>query len=324
VAGPATRAGLTTRFPSFGEHGGYESFYVRAVDPERPRSVWLRHTVLQAPGGPPVGSSWLTLFDADLPAPMASKASAPEPEVDGWLRVGDSAFGPDGVRGAAGPAEWDLRWTGTEPVLRHLPKSFMYSAPLPRTKLESPRPAVAVDGRVTFGDRTVALDRWPGMVGHNWGAQHAERWIWLHGTLFDDHPDAWLDIALGRVRIGPVLTPWVANGVISLRGERIRVGGAARPKVNEGPLHLDLALAGREARLRLTVHSRRDQTVVWRYADPDGHEHHVANCSLAELEAVVVPKGKTSTVLRTAYGGTYELGMRETPSGLTVQPFPDP
>jgi hypothetical protein len=316
---------MTTRFPLFGDDGGYESFYVRAVDPGRARSVWLRHTVHQAPGHAPVGSIWLTLFDDSLPAPLAYKATEPDPRPDGWLVVGDSAFGPGGVHGAAGPAEWDLDWIGDEPPLRHLPKSFMYSAPLPRTKLESPRPAVLVDGRVTFGERTTPVEGWPGMVGHNWGAQHAERWIWLHGMLFEDRPDAWLDIALGRVRIGPLLTPWIANGVVSLDGERIRIGGtAARAQVNEGPSHLDLKVAGHDAQLRLTVHSRRAQTVVWRYADPDGHEHHVANCSIAELEAVVIPRGRTSATLRTAYGGTYELGMREVPAGLTIQPFPDP
>jgi hypothetical protein len=324
VAGSATRSGLITRFPSFGAEGGYESFYVRAVDPGAPRSVWLRHTVLQAPGGPPIGSTWLTVFDASLPAPLTYKASESDPRVEGWLRVGDSVFAPDGVHGAAGPAEWDLDWTGDAPVLRHLPKSFMYSAPLPRTKLESPRPAVAVSGRVTVGERTFAVDGWPGMVGHNWGAQHAERWIWLHGTLFEDRPDDWLDLALGRVRLGPLLTPWVVNGVVCVNGERLRIGGAARPHVQEGPSHLDLRVHSHDARLRLTVHGNRPQTVVWRYADPDGHEHHVANCSIAEMEAVVIPRDRTAAVLRTAHGGTYELGAREVPEGLTVEPFPDP
>jgi hypothetical protein len=325
LARAATRSGLTTRFPFFGESGGYESFYVRAVDPDRPRSVWLRHTVHQAPGEEPVGSIWLTVFDGDRPEPLAYKASSPGPEVDGWLRVGESSFGSDGVRGGAGPATWDLTWTGDEPPLRHLPKSFMYSAPLPKTKLESPRPHVHVSGQVTFGGEVFELDGWPGMIGHNWGAQHAERWIWLHGVLFDDRPDDWLDIALGRIRVGRVLTPWVANGVISLNGERIRIGGlGARLHANEGPSHLDLNLHGHDARLRLTVHSNRPQTVVWRYADPDGGEHHVANCSIAELEAVVIPRDGPAAKLRTAYGGTYELGAREVPANLPVQPFPDP
>jgi hypothetical protein len=325
VARTATRSGLTTRFPFFGAEGGYESFYLRAVDPERPRSVWLRHTVLQAPDGSPVGSAWATVFDAELPAPLTAKASAPDPEPDGWLRVGASAFGPTGVHGSAGSASWDLEWTGDEPALRHLPKSFLYSAPLPRTKLESPRPGVRFDGHVAVGGRATEVRDWPGMVGHNWGAQHAERWIWLHGTLFEDRPGDWLDIALGRVRLGPLLTPWIANGVVSLDGTRLRVGGtAARAHVGEGPSHLDLRVDGHDARLRLTVHSRRSQTVVWRYADPDGGEHHVANCSIAELEAVVQPRDATPTTLRTAHGGAYELGMRETPAGLPVQPFPDP
>jgi hypothetical protein len=325
MARAATRSGLTTRFPFFGEAGGYESFYVRAVDPDRPRSVWLRHTVHQAPGEEPVGSIWLTVFDGDRPKPLAYKESSASPQVDGWLRVGESSFGSDGVHGSAGPARWDLTWTGDEPPLRHLPKSFMYSAPLPKTKLESPRPHVHVSGKVTFGGEVFELDGWPGMIGHNWGAQHAERWIWLHGVLFEDHPDDWLDIALGRVRLGRVLTPWVANGVISLNGERVRIGGlGARLHANEGPSHLDLNLHGHEARLRLTVHGNRPQTVVWRYADPDGSEHHVANCSIAELEAVVIPRDGLAATLRTAYGGTYELGAREVPANLAVQPFPDP
>jgi hypothetical protein len=326
VARAATRSGLTTRFPLFGAGGGYESFYVRAVDPDRARSVWLRHTVHQSPGGEPVGSAWLTVFDADRPAPLAYKESTTDLEPDGWLRIGASTFGPTGVHGAAGPARWDLDWTGDEAGLRHLPKSIMYTAPLPRTKLESPRPHVRVDGSVRFDDTSVDVSGWPGMVGHNWGAQHAERWIWLHGVCFEDRPDAWLDIALGRVRIGPLLTPWIANGVISLNGERLRVGGtAARAHVVEHPTALDLRVDSHDARLRLTVHGNREQTVVWRYADPDGSEHHVANCSIAEVEAVVHPhRAGTDVVLRSAHGGAYELGAREVPAGLAVQPFPDP
>ena len=328
MAGPATRPGLRPRFPHFGAGGGYESYYVRAVDPERPRSVWLRHTIHQAAGEAPVGSAWITVAGAGDGGPLAHKASSEEPAVAGGrLHIGDSAFGRDDVEGAAGPAEWELRWTGDEPPLRHLPAELLYRAPLPKTKLESPRPAVAVHGRVTVGTETVELDGWPGMVGHNWGAQHAERWIWLHGIAFADRPGDWLDLALGRVRVGPATTPWVANGVVSLGGRRLRIGGVAvRPRVAEGPLHLDLAVPGGRgsARLRLTVHSPRAETVVWRYADPDGSEHHVANCSVAELEAVVQPRGEAPVVLRTAHGGVYELGMRERPDGLAVLPFDDP
>ncbi len=58
------------------------------------------------------------------------------------------------------------------------------------------------------------------MVGHNWGAQHAERWIWLHGAGFAEDQDAWIDVALGRIKVGPLTTPWIANGALCLGGER--------------------------------------------------------------------------------------------------------
>src|SRR6476661_2581948 len=75
------------------------------------------------------------------------------------------------------------------------------------------------------GEREIELLDWQGMVGHNWGSEHAERWIWLHGVGFEQAPDAWLDVALGRVMIAGAMTPWIANGALSLEGRRLRIGG---------------------------------------------------------------------------------------------------
>lgn len=320
--GPAVAA----RFGGFGAAGGYESFYLRAVDPAGGRAVWLRHTVHQAPNAAPLGSIWVTLFDAAAGAPVAHKATLPDPRPEnGWLTIGDSRFGPDGVTGTAGPARWDLRWEGDEPPLRHLPSAWMYRTRLPKTKLESPHPAARFSGTVTVGETTFTLDGWPGMVGHNWGAEHAERWIWLHGVAFDERPDAWLDLSLGRVRLGPLTTPWVAAGALSIDGERIRLDARSRPRVRETPTSLSLrARAGRAGRVELRVDAPEAATVVWRYANPDGHEHHTANCSIAAMQLTWRPRGGPPVALRTAHGGAYELGMRETTHGLAVQPFGDP
>jgi hypothetical protein len=162
-----------------------------------------------------------------------------------------------------------------------------------------------VSGTVTVDGETLTLDGWPGMTGHNWGAEHAERWIWLHGTLFGGEPDAWLDLAVGRVRLGPFTTPWIANGALSRGGERRRIRGVAR--VDETPHRAQVRVGG----LTVTATSRPEATVVWRY----GSDHHVANCSVAALAV---------DGLETAHGGAYELGMRETAHGLAVQPFADP
>ena len=68
----------------------------------------------------------------------------------------------------------------------------MYRARLPRTKLLSPAPAARFSGSLTVDGRSIDVDGWRGMAGHNWGAQHAERWIWLHGLTEDGD---WLDAA---------------------------------------------------------------------------------------------------------------------------------
>ncbi len=154
----------------------------------------------------------------------------------------------------------------------YLPRDWMYRAPLPRTKALSLMPAVRVSGTVTVRDRTFALHRWPGMVGHNWGAEHAERWIWLHGTCFGGHEDdSWLDLIVGRVRVGPWTTPWVANGCLALDGRRHRLGGIGRvrdTRVDERPERAELWIPGEDLSLRIEVQAPPRSVVGWIYSDP--------------------------------------------------------
>lgn len=308
------------RFPHLVRGGGYESYYARAVDPASGAAVWLRHTVhMSGRGSAPVGSLWLTVFGGEGGV-VATKASTPDVSVpaDGWIQIAGSILGPRGVRGEGGGARWDLRWSSRERPLQHLPSRLLYAAPLPRTKPVSPLPAVLLHGEVELGGRTLSLDGWPGMVGHNWGREHAERWIWLHGIAFAGASDTWLDLTAGRVRVAGRLSPWVVAGGLSVAGERTRIGGlrrGGRAVIDESPLALTLSCGG----LRLTARSPAPQTVVWRYADPDGSEHHVANCSAAALQ--LDWRGRR---FETGYGGAYELGMREHDHGLPVQPFADP
>ena len=252
-------------------------------------------------------------------------------EGDGaWIRIGQSRLGPGRAVGRA-PADrcdaaWELSFEGAEPALRHLPREWMYEARLPRTKVESPHPGARFGGRVRAGERTIEVDGWPGMVGHNWGAQHAERWIWLNGLGFDSHPDAWLDMAIGRVRLGPLTTPWVANGCLSLDGVRHRVGGL-RPlrasAVREAPERCEFSLTGCDVSVHGSVGSARKHVVGWVYADPDGSEHHTANGSIATMTLRVERRGAAPLELRTEGGGVYEVGMRERDYGVPIQPFPD-
>jgi len=312
--------------------GGYESYYVKACHPGEPLGIWLRYTVHKRPGREPKGSLWVTLFDRTAEGPVALKQTFPAPGTgDGDLiRVGDSRLGRDGLQGQAQAGErsaaWDLRFRGEDP-LRHLPRPWMYSAPLPRTKLLSPWPGAVFDGSIEIDGRALELARWPGMVGHNWGAEHAERWIWLHGAAFTDQgPGTWIDVALGRVKVGPLTTPWVANGALSLDGVRHRLGGLGAVRathVAERPDGCELTLPGEDLELQVTLGAPRSAFVGWIYADPDGSEHHTVNCSVADMELDLRRGQGPPLTLRCEAGAAYELGMRERDHGMEIQPFPD-
>jgi hypothetical protein len=339
--------------------GMYESFYLRAVAPDRPAGVWIRYTVHKRGGRvptPPTGSVWCTVWEGPA-RPYMHKLTSEELSVPagGWIAVGDSQMGPGEAVGACGEARWSLRFASAEPELRHLPHALLYRAPLPRTKLSSPMPAGRFEGVLELGGRTLALDGWRGMVGHNWGTQHAERWIWLHGVGFAEEPGAWIDVAIGRVRMAGVTSPWVANGALRIGGERLRLGGlgARGLLVAERPSHCVLSLPGTGgAVVEAHVQAPPAALAGWRYADPDGGggdredrdgldgrgedrddrgdtrraaaaQHDVSNCSIAALTLVVRRPGRAARTLRTAHGAAYELGMRERDHGVSIAPFGD-
>jgi hypothetical protein len=311
---------------------GYESWYLKASHPTEPIGVWIRYTTHQKPGEPERGSVWFTLF-ANGGGPQAAKVTL-EPEAlsrggNAFVRIGDALIATGRAKGSALAASWDLTFDNDEPELRHLPSEWMYTVRLPRTKLTTPFPAARFSGSIGFGERTIELDGWPGMVGHNWGTEHAERWIWLQGSGFEGRgEDTWLDVAIGRIKIGPWTTPWVANGALSLDGERHRVGGIGKVRstvIDEHPDHCVFTLPGQDLTVRGQVRAPRQRFVGWVYADPDGSEHNTVNCSIAGLTLdVEQATSEASTVgLATPHGAAYELGMRETDHGIPIQPFPD-
>jgi hypothetical protein len=321
------------RFPHVAANAGhYESFYVKACHPSEPLGMWIRYTVHKRPGAAPRGSVWLALFDAAADAPWAVKETLDDvgAGADHHIHVGRSRFEPGRVRGGAVAgqrlASWDLAFDAPGEPFRHLPADLLYRAPLPRTKLLSPYPDARFTGMLEAGGRSIDVDGWRGMVGHNWGAQHAERWIWMHGAGFAGRHDAWFDAAFGRVAVGPWTTPWIANGVLSLDGERHRLGGIGatrRTEVRETPTRCTFALPGKGMTVQGDVGAPPERFVGWIYADPDGSEHHAVNCSISDMTLTVSRPGRPALTLRVEAGAAYELGMRERDHGIAIQPYPD-
>ena len=328
--------------------GHYESFYLKACRPDGGRGIWIRHTVHKRPGAEPTGSIWFTLFDREAGAPRATKLTVPASELsapaDAWIHVADAEIGPGEAEGSLAVeapaaaaaanastitrATWSLRFDGDRRPCHYLPADWLYEAPLPRTKFVAPFPDAVFDGTVEVDGESVEIAGWPGMIGHNWGTEHAERWIWLEGTGFADSPHTWFDAGAARVKLGRRTSPWVPSGFLSLDGVRHRLGGLGAirsSQIEETPTGCSFLLPGKDIVVHGRVEAPAKDFVGWIYADPNpkGGEHHTVNCSVADLELTVEQPGRPARKLTLPGGAAYELGMRETDHGIPIQPFPD-
>jgi hypothetical protein len=322
------------RFPQAAKAGHYESFYIKACRPGGGQGIWIRHTVHQRPGAEPNASIWFVLFDREAGGPRATKVTVPAADlsapIGSWIRVDRAEIGPGKASGSietgALQASWDLTFAGDAEPCKYLPADWLYAAPVPRTKFVAPFPSARFDGRLEIDGQEIALEGWPGMIGHNWGSEHAERWVWLEGTGFPDSPDTYFDAGAARIKIGRRTTPWLPSGMLVLDGEAHRLGGFGKIRstsVEELPTACEFVLPGKDIVVRGRVSAPQKDFVGWVYADPKGPEHHTVNCSVSDLELTVERSGRSSRKLTLAAGGAYELGMRETDHGIPIQPYPD-
>ncbi len=324
------------RFPGVAAKAGhYESFYIKACEPGGGRGVWIRHTVHKRPGAEPNASIWFVLFDRAAEGPRATKVTVPAAQLavpsGSWIRVGDAEIGPGGAEGSvdtdALSAAWSLTFAAAAEPCKYLPADWLYEAPLPKTKFVAPVPLASFDGRLEIDEeQSIEFGGWPGMVGHNWGSEHAERWVWLEGTGFADAPGTYFDAGGARVKLGRRSSPWIPSGMLMLEGEPHRLGGLGAIRsasIEESPTACSFVLPGKDIVVRGRVSAPQKDFVGWVYADPKGPEHNTVNCSVADLELTVERPGLPARELTLAAGGAYELGMRETDHGIPIQPYPD-
>lgn len=323
------------RFPQ--QQAGYESWFIRAADPAGGRALWLRYTVHAGPGHGPVGSLWLTLFDAAAGGPVALKQSffdappVPGAVGDGYVRIGGAAIGPGHAEGAIrapqGEASWALGFDTAEPPALGLPAERMYGWPVPRAKPVSIHPATTLQGTLNVGGRELSVDGWRGCVGHNWGPEHTPEWVWLQGVGFAGAEDAWLDAAFGRVRVGPVLTPWLGSGWLHLDGRRHKLGdlkGLRATRVMPRAGGCGFRLVGSGLTVDGSVEAPAAGSVAWRYSDPADTERLVVHCSTSTLTLRVGEDGRPVRVFVLREGAGYEHGSPRPIPGVAVAPFTDP
>jgi hypothetical protein len=301
--------------------GGYESWFVSARDPASRRALWIRHTRHRPVQGPESVALWCTVIDPEHgqpPAVVKQVFSAFPP---------GAAAGPGQFRGqatmGAHSARWDLAITGGQPPLRPLRPPVLYRAPLPRTKLEATVPDGHLTGELEIDGRAVTVSGWRATAGRNWGSEHADSWVWLHAAGFAAAPQAWLELVLARIRVGPARSPWTAMGALSLSGERIVLGGLGRrPRVDARPDRLTAGVPSPRARLQLSVTTDDDDPVTVAYTGPGGGTRTVRHAALARVELTLHRPGNPEATLSSSHGA-YEYGSSQPIPGIVPQPLPE-
>ena len=287
----------------------YESHYLTATAPEGGRAVWLRYTADKHAGGPPEGTLWCTAFTSGRAPVQRREAVAGRlavPPAGVWARIGESEIAPGRATGGVADCRWDVTWTAEAEPVPYLPARFLYDRSVPRSNGVALVPSARLAGTVDVAGEPIDLTGWRGMVGHNWGRDHAEQWVWLHaGGLADRDGDGWFDLVLARVRLGPLLTPWIATGALQLDGERRALGGPATAlrgvRVEDQGERLRVELPGG---VLVETTSPATDTATWDYASPAGPGRLVRNCSIAD--GTITLSGRTPLEVRGGFA--VELG----------------
>ncbi len=302
---------------------GYESWFVSARDPEATCALWIRRTALDVGERAVDVAAWCTTFQGSqahtVKQVWRKDDVPPELTASATRFAGTAAMG--GTR-----ATWELSVTpeDAEP-LRPLRPRALYRLPVPRTKTEVPVPLGTLRGRLDVAGRSWQVHGWPATVGHNWGAEHAEQWAWLHGAHLGRM--TWLELVLARVRVGGRLTPWLATGALAIGARRWFLGSPLRPAlVHEVlPTVLDATVEVGAARVRVHADAVGRAATPVEYRDPTGSTRIVVHTGLAPTVVTVFSsRGESSSMHGVA---AFEVGSvdgwpRIRPAALPLEGAP--
>jgi hypothetical protein len=310
--------------------GHVESHFLKGNSPDGKRALWLKCTLLvPSNGAEPVAELWAIAFDRDHPGgPRANKRTYPIAHAqlrtapfslqlpDGELRHG-AARGELGFDGRGGPRlRWDVRFGCPEHEFRPFPSPRMYSGAFPRTKTLTPVPDTTLDG---FFE--VDGERWE-VTGFA-PAQHA--YAWAHANALCPLPGSascqrvWLEVISGRVRLGPLLTPWLTTAAIAIDGELFRFDGPRAllsRSIQCDARSFAFTLRRRDATLKARLWADDAQLAGLCYRDPDGQELACLNSKLAHAQVSLTVRGRTWS-LQTDQAAL-ELGTRRTDHGVKL------
>jgi hypothetical protein len=312
--------------------GHVESYFLKANSRGGRRAIWIKHTV-RIPAGRPedaVAEVWAVAFHRGDPAfPVAVKASSPLASA----RFRASPFRAEHEHGilesgrARGEIEsqghtigWSLEFDPTGPTHYPYPLASMYTGAFPRTKSLTPVPDTGVLGAVEVDGQRWVLGGWRGMQGHNWGPEHTPAYAWLHCNSWEGGEEGFLEGMSGRVRVGPVLSPWISAFALHLDGRTHRFDGPRTllgADVDVEPCRFRFRARAPGAELTGVVVARKEETAGLVYENPDGSRVYCLNSKIASGRFALRREGRAPLELRSRQVAL-EVGTQRVDHGVKI------
>lgn len=320
------------RFAPGNPEGHYESYFLRANDPRRPLAFWIRYTVFQPEGRPSdaLGELWAIWFDGENGAHHALKAEVPIDRCtfarnafdvrvdDSWLREGELQGRIPGEAEVA----WRLQYRSLQPPVFLLPAKT-YDRSFPRAKSIACAPVAEFQGELRVGGRSVAVENWRGSQNHNWGRRHTDHYAWGQVVGFEGDPDAFLEVATARVRMGPVWTPFMTLLVLRFGGREIVVNRpveAVRARARFGFFWWNFSVQRGGIQVRGRIEAPAESFVGLRYKNPPGGEKHCLNSKIARCEVAVEDRrAGESVVLESPHRAAFEILTDDPRHGIELR-----
>ena len=165
-------------------------------------------------------------------------------------------------------------------MLLHFPWDWMYTAPFPKKKAITPAPHLCFDGKIQIGDKTIDVNGWEGLRGHNWGKEHA--WTYAYGNchLWDDDHRRTIDAFSAKIRLpGGLKSPWLSTTIARNPDHDFNQPNRWFDDVTLTPTSWTLQGSNH----CLHMQTQPEHMVGLRYAHPNGNESYCYNTKFASV-----------------------------------------
>ena len=294
--------------------GMVESYFLKLNEPTGKWAVWIKYTyLLRNLRHHPIGDCWVIFFDREGRTGQPISAWKESYDIQGTAsaRASEISFGPNlltqGISSGflnGGGVQWKISFTPETPPLALLPGVF-YSSAMPTSKLTSPYPLAQASGELSIGDHTYSFDRYPLLLGHNWGRKHTRSYVWgqaqkkTHDGLFLFEGCS-LPVEFSDGPAAPAADPQLSVARVRLGEHSYDFNGPGSWLKNKAQAALGewrFQFANRGHRLSGEITWDHDLVVGLRYIQPGGNVLSCLNSMMADARFELVRKGKKEKVL---------------------------